>query len=392
MLCKKCRKEIPEESVYCMWCGRKQVQAERIKRRPNGTGTVYKMAGSLHKPWRAVVSKGKRRIQVGYYATQTEALKAIAAFELPGSSVRSDMTLEDVYEAWSATKDDTISKSTQDVYKAAWKNMESIRHLQIAEIRTQDYQQIVDNLKKTKSRSTCTKVKILASQLCKWAVQNDIIDRNYAEFIVLPAEKNEEEKKYFTEEEIRILWDARDDYTARIVLVMIYTGFRINELFSIKVEDVHIDVPVTKDRTVSYMIGGEKTEAGKNRTVAIHSKILPFIKEWVSEKGRRYLIECVPSTRVRKDGTIYTAENKHLPMEDHNFRSRSYYPLLDKLGIERISPHKARHTFATRGARSGISQVVLQNLLGHANYETTADYYTHVDLLQLADGIEMIDQ
>jgi integrase len=78
-------------------------------------------------------------------------------------------------------------------------------------------------------------------------------------------------------------------------------------------------------------------------------------------------------------------------IDDRNWRTRSYYPTLERLGIERVSPHKARHTFATRGAKAGIPQTVLQNLLGHAKYDTTADYYTHVDILQLADGIELID-
>ena len=100
MICKKCRKEIPEVSVYCMWCGRKQVQAERIKRRANGTGSVYKMSGSRSRPWRAVATDHGKRITVGSYATQTEALKALAAYEPQGSVVRSDMTLEDVYEPY----------------------------------------------------------------------------------------------------------------------------------------------------------------------------------------------------------------------------------------------------------------------------------------------------
>ena len=125
------------------------------------------------------------------------------------------------------------------------------------------------------------------------------------------------------------------------------------------------------------MIGGEKTEAGKNRVIVLHSRILPFVREWMEERGRVYLVE--------RNGS-------HAKIDDHNFRKRDYYPLLDDLGIARISPHKARHTFATRGAKAGISPTVLQNLMGHEKYETTADYYTHVDLAQLADGIEMIEK
>lgn len=376
MVCKKCRKEIPDESVYCMWCGRKQVTAERVKRRPNEAGSVYKVSGARAKPWRAMISGGGKRVHVGYYATQADALKAIAAYEPPGSVVHCDMTVRDVYDAWSAVKQDTITESGWANYKAAWKRMEAIADINIASVKTADYQKILDGMKKRMSRSSCEKFRNLASQLCQWAMQNDLIDKNYAEFLVLPENKKTSDREYFTEDEISRLWEISENLSARIVLVMIYTGMRINELFSLRVEDVHLDEEIAPGRTASYVIGGEKTDAGRNRVIVLHSRILPFIREWLNERGRVYLVE--------RNGS-------HTMIDDHNYRQRDYYPLLDSLGIPRISPHKARHTFASRGAKAGISPTVLQNLIGHEKYETTANYYTHVDLVQLADGIEMID-
>lgn len=375
MVCKKCRKEIPDISVYCMFCGRKQVNAERIKRRANGTGSVYKMSGARAKPWRAVVTDGKKRVNVGSYATQTDALNAIAAYDPAGSVVRSDMTLDDIYEAWLETKRESLSESSIVGYDAAWKHLQPIRHTPIAELRTQDYQAIIDSLRSTKSKSSLSKVKILSVQLCKWACQNDIIDRNYAEFVALPAEKKNTARMYFTDEEVSVLWKNADDPSVQIILAMIYTGMRINELFSLRPSDVHMDEEIPGGRKISYVIGGEKTDAGKDRVIMLHSKVVPFFRAWLADNGVYLLVNA-------KGGK----------MDDRNWRVRTYYPTLDRLGIEQISPHKARHTFASRGAKAGVPQIVLQHLMGHANYETTADYYTHVDLAQLADGIEMIDR
>lgn len=41
MLCKKCRKEIPDGSIYCNYCGKKQEATKRkTRRRARGTGTI----------------------------------------------------------------------------------------------------------------------------------------------------------------------------------------------------------------------------------------------------------------------------------------------------------------------------------------------------------------
>ena len=46
MICVKCHAEIADESLYCQYCGKKQVkEARKTTKRANGTGTVYKRVG-----------------------------------------------------------------------------------------------------------------------------------------------------------------------------------------------------------------------------------------------------------------------------------------------------------------------------------------------------------
>ena len=61
-----------------------------------------------------------------------------------------------------------------------------------------------------------------------------------------------------------------------------------------------------------------------------------------------------------------------------NFRRRDYYPMLDRLGIKRKTPHATRHTYATRAVKEGLPPEFLQKIIGHADYSTTANIYTHL--------------
>ena len=71
-----------------------------------------------------------------------------------------------------------------------------------------------------------------------------------------------------------------------------------------------------------------------------------------------------------------------------NFRRRNYYPLLDKLGIERKTPHATRHTYASHARKAGVPPEILQKILGHADYSTTANIYVHTDVEELVRAVE----
>ena len=71
-----------------------------------------------------------------------------------------------------------------------------------------------------------------------------------------------------------------------------------------------------------------------------------------------------------------------------NFRKRDFYPLLERLGIDRKTPHATRHTFASWAVSAGIKTEHLQKILGHASYDTTANIYVHADAAQLVAAVE----
>ena len=387
MVCKKCGREIENDSIFCRFCGKKQIAKDRKKldhqKRANGLGSVYKMPGRRNKPWAVVVRvPNKKRIYAGFYATKTEASEAVAKSTTDKVSERYNSTVEEIYSDWSACHFKGLTKWGKQGYESAWTYFDEIKRIKMRDVKTDTLQTAVDKaVKKGKSRGTCEKIRNLSSQLCKYAMQQDIINKNYAQFLVLPKEEKKE-KEIFTDDEIATLFAHSADKDVKIILTLIYTGFRINELFGIETDNVYIDD--------QYMVGGEKTEAGKNRIVPINEKIFPFIKEWYEvskEKQHKYLLTNLQGNQ----------------MNSSNFRNRSFYKVLAELKFQpkidkdhpaskfaRLTPHSTRHTFASLAVRAGVEPKVLQKLIGHAHYSTTADIYVHDNIKQLKDGISKL--
>ncbi len=185
-------------------------------------------------------------------------------------------------------------------------------------------------------------------------MENDIINKNYAEFIKV-AKFEKKEKRIFSKAEINALWENSDDKRVQAILMMIYTGFRIGEITALTVDSINLDK--------GYIIGGEKTKAGKNRIVPIPPNIpelIDFLQQWVSN--------------VRK-GRLF-------PMSVGKFRDDIFYAGLTycRINSDDLTPHCTRHTFASLSAASGMRPENLQKIIGHSDYSTTAEIYIHQDL------------
>lgn len=384
MVCIKCKKEIENDSTYCNYCGKKQAkEARKTLRRANGTGSVYKLPGRRKKPWAAVITKYDGGIRhttpIGYFAQKTEALNALAEINTNAIPDQYNATLRDVYNEWKSSHFADLTDSGITNYEAAWNYLKIHAAIKMRDIRTEHFQSVVDDaVSRHKSRSTCEKIKQLCSQLCKRAMQDDLINKNYAQFVRLPkAEKREKEK--FSQSEIDLLFANSDNETAKIILTLIYSGMRINELFSVEKADVYLND--------GYIIGGEKTEAGKDRIIPINEKIEPFIENWYRQNtNSKYLICSRKGTKIN----------------DQNFRNRRFYPLLESLNIippvkkgekPRLTPHSTRHTFISMMVDKDAKPELLKVIVGHEQYETTIDFYNQIskeDIKKLIDTVNLI--
>lgn len=284
-------------------------------------------------------------------------------------SPKLSMTLGQVYEACTKHKlnDPNLSKSTKSGIKASWGKLKKLESRIFSEIRSDEFQDIVDECREGgASKSTLTKLKSLIYSLCEYAYHNGIIKTNYSSLIEI-GEVETSEKEPFTESEVGILKEYADKVPwVDTILVLNYTGMRITELVTLDKSNVDMDNKI--------IIGGIKTDAGKNRVVPIHPVIWPVFVKWYNKDGET--IFC------NEDGKKLSARA---------YRENRYRPALEAVGVRPLNPHACRHTFATRMNRVNAPKADIQKIIGHVvGSDTTDKVYTHPEIEDLRKTMEML--
>lgn len=362
MVCPKCKNDTPDGSAYCCHCGKQLIGApSRAPRRPKGSGSIRKLPGRLARPWQAL----KNNISLGTFATKAEAQAVLDRLRSIDVTEAYNVSLAQIFERFCIEAYPGLLPKSQEDYDITWRRFASLADTPMRRLRTEDVQRLIDeDTARGLSRSHAEKIKKLYSQCCKVAMREDIIDKNYADFLRLPkgaAPKRE----VFSPEQIRVLEDNREDETVRLILILIYTGLRINELFTLRVEDIHLDD--------GYFVGGEKTDAGRDRMVPIIPDIREDLAYFMARATGELLISGYAGQRVAR-----------------NWRRRDYYPTLERLGLPAIKPHGCRYTFATRAVAAKVQPEVLQKVIGHTKYTTTMQFYAQEDLPSAARELAKI--
>ena len=94
------------------------------------------------------------------------------------------------------------------------------------------------------------------------------------------------------------------------------------------------------------------------------------------EHSEKFKVEVDPATYYKDHGLLFQQTNGE--RMDPRSVARIFTLLLDKAKLPRFSLHCLRHTFATLMLQKGVHLKVVQEALGHATIQQTADTYSHV--------------
>jgi len=121
----------------------------------------------------------------------------------------------------------------------------------------------------------------------------------------------------FTKQEIDIIASKVSEYPlADSILIMLYTGIRIDELLNIKSSDIDLSSRIIK-------VHSEKTS--RTRNVPIHTAIIPYIEKRLSNEF------------------LYELDGEKI--ESTQYQKNFFMPFMSSLNMNH-SVHIARHTFS----------------------------------------------
>lgn len=216
---------------------------------------------------------------------------------------------------------------------------------------------------------TLKKVRSLFAQLYKYAMRNDLVIKDYSEYVDISQAGNPNaiDRQPFSTEEINQLWAAQEsnEYVTT-VLMLIYTGVRVSELLDLKKENVNL-----KERW--FDVVASKTEAGIRR-VPIAKKVLPFFEYWFSKNDCEYLLS-------NESGKHFTYDVYYRNYWEHIVR---------KLGMESHRPHDTRHTCVSLLTAAGITPELRRKIVGHSGKDVHERVYTHFEVQKLLEAIDQI--
>ena len=305
-----------------------------------------------------------------------------------------NITLEEWLKEWMKVyKKPYISPRTYQGYVEKSKTiLEHLGNMQLQKIELYHLQKFISDLQNEgKSPKSLRHYYSILKMCFDDAIMCRHISLNPTRNLKLPSMRRKE-LNIMTKEEQLVFEGFMKKYrmgTAYIVLVN--TGLRAGELSGLTWKDVDFENKalyvrrgmqkittydddfnkVKRERKVTDV----KTE-NSYRVVPMLDKVVRILQEY-KEKVQAEQEELAElGEGFKEDDFIFKTKYNH-PITSEYLR-KTCQGICKSNNFRKVGIHELRHTFATRSIEAGIDLRVLQEILGHASYSTTADIYVHI--------------
>lgn len=225
-------------------------------------------------------------------------------------------------------------------------------------------------------------------QAYKW----QMVGRNIAD-AVEPPKPIEVEIEYMRKHQVHQFIEAiKDCADYPVILAALFTGMRQGELLGLRWQDVDLSRGLISIRQQAQYLPGrgfffKEPKQNSKRTIPmplpLNSALRQVQKDQIKYKSI-YL-------KDYKDYDLIFCNPDGSPQEGTALTKR-FQKLLEQNGLPKMRFHSLRHTFATMCRAAGMNIEDIQDMLGHAEYNTTKKMYTHIEIEPLRKAMTKFEK
>ena len=314
---------------------------------------------------------------------QTDEKEKYAVVE---QKIDNDIIFMDYVEKYVFNKEKELSPNVFASYKNNLKVMRKFfgSKLKLKDVTYHHIEDFYEYLKNTRGNKNITLKHhaVILSPALRQAYRDDLIPKNPYEF--LPHIKREKSvMKYYNKEELEKLFEYTDKTALKLIVrVAAYYGFRRSELIGLKWNAIDFENKRITIKHKVLAVKGKLYLSDTLKTQASHRTLplLPDIEKMLLERkaqiehnkelfGKSYNYEYVDYVFVDDIGDLFNPDQ---------VTDRFQY-ILKKNKLRYIRFHDLRHSCASLLVASKVPMKNVQEWLGHSNFNTTADVYSHLD-------------
>lgn len=310
--------------------------------------------------------------------------------------------LIDFMDKWLEYKMSKVSILTHQCYRGGVRDAKAFfgnKDLYLQDVRPLDVQEYYNSIIKRGCKNSTLKNRHLClHNVFEYAVKLDLIPYNPTSRVELPkAEKHE--ATFYSKSELDELFKAfRDDRMELVVHIAAYYGLRRSEIIGLQWDSINFEQKTISIRrkVITYMDeeGHSKTVCEENLKTQATRRTLPLIphieKMLLKKKESQEHFKKLLRGGYCKEYLNYICTDDFGVLIKPEYVTTHFKKVVDKNGLRHLRFHDLRHTCASLLLANHIPLKSIQDWLGHANFETTANIYSHLDFSSRVESADKI--
>lgn len=244
------------------------------------------------------------------------------------------------------------------------------------------------------SPNTIRHIRRVLRTILSQAISDELITRNAARTVKLPAVRTNKRKAWTSEEARRFLESARldgDPHYAAYVLVLVL-GMRKGEVLGLGWDDVDLDAAELRIDWQLQRLG--KQLVRRHTKTELSDATLPLPEICVTalrERRDAQVLAAVAAGKAWHDTGLAITTRFGTGLEPRNF-NRFWNRRCEAAGVRQITVHDARRTCGSLLADLDVHPRVAMQILRHAQFAITMEIYTQVSSAQTREALKRLGE